>query len=560
MSFYSCFKYILGLPTATLQSVVRGALAESETTGVPLGFSAPGVPIADGLTADVEAMVTDLDSVVIGVPGTGLDLTMGLSMRLDVEVVEMPALDPIQYELALTLPGEFGREEPSGSDPPQLIIHFPSVSPGDLGLVIDGGEILLTGDLLQPLIDDAVAANPDVLGVKVETGVEVPSRGEANVFSEIFHDDPTAPDFRGRITGSMSDPAVLQLVIPGRLRVIQINQPPLIDSEMTITVDVPVERDEAAGEIRVRFDQVTTGDVAVTFDPALSAIERPFAESRVKAEVATLLSAFDTATESIPTAGDLETLIGEEIAAFAQTQVIGFDMPAPADPEGVDISTFQPATHPGALLLQMEPLDDGTPCDGVDDFVTADGFSLVVARPALEPFLNQVRDEINGSSREIQGHTVRVTSITVDLRDPDSGGGPRGHMWVEGNADVEIDCWPDAGVDFWGPVFLSPRHELDGLHFDATTGEFGATDDTSCEDVDPDDVAALIESERFGPFSGLPTEFGGLGTVDLQVTSVEIFADGMRLDGTFALTTLSMMSIGSSRRRTFWAHEGAAGA
>ncbi|MEO1083166.1 MAG: hypothetical protein AAFY88_02885, partial [Acidobacteriota bacterium] len=162
--------------------------------------------------------------------------------------------------------------------------------------------------------------------------------------------------------------------------------------------------------------------------------------------------------------------------------------------------------------------------------------------------------------REIQGHTVTVTSISADLHDPGSHGVDPGHLWIEGNADVEIDCWPDAGVDFWGPVFLTPRHEPDGLYFDASTGEFGAEDDTSCEDVEPDDVAALIDSERFGPFDGLPTTFGGIGEVDLQVTAVEIFAAGMRLHGTFALTTLTMLSLASPLRRTFWAHEGAAGA
>ncbi|MEM1177719.1 MAG: hypothetical protein AAGM22_05210 [Acidobacteriota bacterium] len=559
MSFHSCYRYVLGLPTSTLESMVVGALSEDETAGVPAQFTRPGVAIGDGLTANVTASITDPESATLEVPGTDVDLTLGLNMRLEVEVVEMPALDPIEYALAFTMPGEFGRREPPG-EAPELMIHFPSVAAADLNLAVSGGDIVLSGELLQPLIDAAIAANPDVLGVKVKAGVSIPPSDTGSVFSEIFHDDPGAPDFRGRITGSMPDPSTLELLIPGHLRVIVLGSPPIIDSDMAITVAVPVERDDAAGELRVRFDQVTSSSVTVVFSPSLSALHRPFAEAEVKGEVAATLSAFDTETQAIPTAPDLTSMIADELAAYAQDFVVAYDMPQPADPESIDISTFEPATQAGALLLLLEPLGDATPCDAVDPFVGSDGFSLVLSEPAVRPFLQQVRDTVEGSSREIQGHTVRVTSISATLSDPDPAHDPaRGHLWIEGNADVEIDCWPDAGVDFWGPVYLAPRHQPDGLYFDATTGEFGAEDDTSCEDVDPNDVAALIDSERFGPFDGLPTEFGGVGAVDLEVMTVDIFAAGMVLHGSFALTTLTQLSAGLAERRTFWAHEGAAG-
>ncbi|MEO1088053.1 MAG: hypothetical protein AAFY88_27790, partial [Acidobacteriota bacterium] len=244
MSFHSCHRYVFGLPTSTLEGMVRGALAEDETAGVSLTFTSDGVPIGGGLTANVTASVTETENATLEVPGTDLDLFLGLAMRLEVEVVEMPALDPIEYQVGLEIPGEFGRREEPGVAP-ELIIHFPLPPEVDLGVDVTGGEILLTGDLLQPLIDAAVAANPDLLGPKESNFGFVP------VTTEIFHDDPGAPGFRGRITGAMPDAETLVLTIPGSILA------PLIDSDMTVTAAVPVVTDDDAGELRVHFDQVT---------------------------------------------------------------------------------------------------------------------------------------------------------------------------------------------------------------------------------------------------------------------------------------------------------------
>ena len=97
MSFSSCYKYILGLPTATLVKILRGAIAEGETAGMALTFTQDDVPIAGDLTADVEGRVVDEDDHPASLDLTADDLGVELHLRLRVEVTinEISNLDAI---------------------------------------------------------------------------------------------------------------------------------------------------------------------------------------------------------------------------------------------------------------------------------------------------------------------------------------------------------------------------------------------------------------------------------------------------------------------------------
>lgn len=557
MSFASCFRYVLGLPPATLTELLRATIAEGETAGLDLTFVREDQPIGDGsLTADITATLVDEEPrrATLHLPGDPLAVALDLRMRIEVAVQELE-LDVIEYLADFQLLGVFRRDEPS--DGPTLVMEFAATNAGNLGLAVSGGAIPIGSALVESYVDDLVAADPTLVEPAVENE-NIPTIGEVQVTTQMFHDDPGDPDFRGRITASLPDDTTVRLAIPGHLRMVTISST-LADTDMTIAVDIAVAQSD--GELRVLTSGVQAADVSVTFgsiNPLYELGLRPIVQQRV----AERFQAQSDLVQELPADAELAELIATEIVSYAHSQSWKlFDPQPPAADDDIDLTSFVPATIGStALALQLEPLDDGTPCDAVDDFVRPDGFSMAIAAIAVRPLLDDVVSQNEGLTRSIQGHDVTVVGISAELADPGAHGQDRGHLWIEGNADVAIDCWPDAGVEFWGPVFLTPVNELDGaVSFDADTGEFGAEDDTSCEDVNPDDIAALIDDQSFR-YQRLPTEFGGVGTLQLTVDQVEIFAAGMRLFGGLAITTLSTLGAGSKRRkRAFWGHEAAAG-
>lgn len=328
MSFSSCYRFLLGLPTATLVELLRGAIAEGETAGVALTFREENVDVGDGLTATVEARVIDEPErrASLRLTATELEAVLELRARAEVTVDQLPSLDPLVYVVDFELPGVFTRDT-SEADP-RLVIEFPAVTEGDLALAVSGGEIQVSDDLIEEFVGDAIAADPALLGPNVETGVSVPTGGTAMVTSEIYDDEPGTPGYRGHITGSMAGPTTLELSMPGHIRAETINEV-IVDTDMTITVSIAVEQTD--DEIIVRLSDVQQADVSVSF-VSISPLYAAFVEARIKQEVAEAFQGYEDAPQPIPDADVVESRIAAALVGFSTELEIPVFTPRPRPP------------------------------------------------------------------------------------------------------------------------------------------------------------------------------------------------------------------------------------
>ena len=210
------------------------------------------------------------------------------------------------------------------------------------------------------------------------------------------------------------------------------------------------------------------------------------------------------------------------------------------------------------LALQLEPLGDGTPCDVPDVFARATGFSVAVAAVRVNEELEALENDNEGSVREMQGHDVTLSRLELSLADAGDHGQAAGHVWVDGMATASVDCWADPDVDFEGPVTLVPSLDPDGtIKVTADAGTFTA-DDPCCADVDPQDIADVIEGDS-RPIGNLPTNFSGVGQLALTVDACDISTAGIVIHGGLTVVTNSQLHAGAKQRRAYWFTEPAGG-
>jgi hypothetical protein len=432
----------------------------------------------------------------------------------------------------------------------QLVLAFPGVTAASLNLAIAGGEILLSPGLVEPAVHDAYDSDP-TLAHTVEAGVPFP--GEATgalVTTDVYDDDPLDPGFRGAISVTVTDPTELVIHMPGHFKIQGIST---IYVNTDMNVDIRVGVTQTDGELRVELSNVASGDVTVTF--ASSTIyDIPAKISQVGP-----LPDHDI-VQTMPTSAEIRDAMADRLVELAG----GLEMPVftPEPPTGaddIDLTTFVATTVAQAVLaLQLEPRNDGTVCDTPDVFAGTTGFAIAVADVEVNRMLEPIVEGAKGD-RTVEGYDMTVHDLTATLSDPGTHGEARGHIWIEGGTEVHVDCWFDPDIDFWGPVFLVPEMDADGrIVFRADAGGFGA-DDPCCADVDPAQIAALIEGEQSAPVL-LPRNFSGVGELSLGVTGAEIFAAGVVVQGTLdVLTTHALKASGVGRKMRFWASEPAAG-
>ena len=547
MSLTSCYRYILELPRSTLNDFLRAALSESDGAA---SQQWTGVPVAPGYTADVAVRPTDLDTNPPTLDLTPVDLgaLLHLRMRLEVDVVELPALAPIVYTLAFDLPGAFAKD---ASVPPKLLLSFPGVNAASLNLSISGGEITLAPELIEPRIHELYDADP-ALGhtellnqpwVDLGTGQNT----TVKITMDIYDDEPGSAGFRGAITVDVPSPALIVLHMPGHLKVQGISTA-YMNTDLTVDVNVPVQQSD--GQIAARLSQVTSADVTVTFTSS-SIYDLP-AATVMRGQMAARISAMGDIVQSLPTTAELRALIEGRLVAMAGT--LSFPLFTPQAPGGageIDLTTFVPTTVAQQVLaLQLEPLADGTPCDTPDVFARASGFSIAVSAGRVNEELEGLESDNEGTVREMQGHNVTLSSLELTLAE--------GHIQVNGMATAEVDCWADPEVNFAGPVTLKPSLEPDGtIKVSADAGTFTA-DDPCCADVDPQDIADVIEGDSRA-IGNLPTNFAGVGQLNLSVDACDIHLAGIVIHGGVTVTTTRQMHAGAKQRRAYWFTEPAGG-
>ena len=563
MSLTSCYRYILELPVNTLSSMLRAALGESDPAHIMISRHWDNIAIG-GNHANVDVRPTDLDThpPTMVLTATDLGLTLHLRMRVEIKVIELPNLDLIVYTLEFDLPGSFLKD---ASAPPKLVMQFPAVTAPDLNLAITGGQIVLTPELVEPRIHEIYDSDPS-MGHEVLNGqpwVKTDfTTTTVQVITDIYDDTPGDMGFRGAITVEVPSPTTIVIVMPGHIRVQGISGPPFVNSHMTLRITVGVEMDVTAGTIRVKLSAVQQADVAVAFDLADTATTpaQYITEATVGLQigVADKINNFPDYVQHIPTAAEVRTLIEARLIDLAHELVIPiFPTAAPAAGE-VDLTTFVPTTvAQQALALQLEPLSDGTPCDAPDVFSQADGFSIAISAVEVNAILQPILAG-NLGDRHAAGYDMTVNHLNGTLSNADEHGQTAGHIWIQGDTDVHVDCWPDPNVAFEGPVFLSPSMDVDGkLVFTAHAGGFTA-DDPCCGDVNPADIAALIEGDQSTPVK-MPTDFANIWHATLGVTDAVISSAGVVVHGTLTVVTSSALHASAIRKTLYWFNEMAGG-
>jgi len=213
------------------------------------------------------------------------------------------------------------------------------------------------------------------------------------------------------------------------------------------------------------------------------------------------------------------TLIQAEAAGYLQPRTFPFYTPRSGD-EDVTLSTpvgfLLVATDTLAVLMNRRT---GTEADDVapDDFRGADLLALALSRTVLDENIAQaIADEFPGLASG--GHRIEtdegdatLESLTVTPSDPGTHDESEGHLWVSGEAEVHIDCWPDPDVSFDGPIFLrldvtETETECSAV-FEAEMGDFDAGQ--SCCDVFVDLIIPIVGWIMLGVIEHMIDKVGG---------------------------------------------------
>jgi hypothetical protein len=556
MSLTSCYRYILEIPTATLTSILQAALSESDAAGINISQTWENVSIGM-YTATVTASPDDFTTHPSTMELTAVDLEVivHLQMRLEVEINELPELDKIIYHLNFELHGLFFK---NADVPPKLLIHFPSVTAASLNLTVTGGAITLTPALIEPRIHALYDADPS-LGHNVQFNVPWPPGPDPNVMitTDIFDDTPGDPGFRGAITVSVPDQTHVVIHMPGHFKIQGLDpSDPYVNTDMTIDITVTVEHLD--GILRVKLSTITAASVDITF--VNTTIYDIGTKPILKNQIAAKLSAMGDQEQTFPNNAEVSAMIQDRVIEFANGLEIPIFTPQPpADPAQIDLTNFVPTTIEAKVLaLQLTPLEDGTVCDMPIVFSEETGFALAISAVEANKIIKPIVDN-NIGDHHISGYDMTVNSLSAVLHDPDGHDGAKGHIWIDGEVEVHVDCWFDPTIAFWGPIYLNPIKNPDQtVAFTADAGSFGA-DDPCCADVDPAQIADLIEGTQSTTFA-LPSNFSGVGTLQIEITSAEIFAAGIIVHGTFDVMTNLETHTNSLEKTLYWFSDRAGGA
>lgn len=275
-----------------------------------------------------------------------------------------------------------------------------------------------------------------------------------------------------------------------------------------------------------------TGSVSITFgtQPALPALatQVQFDSSHPAAGpiatalgplVNSTLAGFGTITEPWFTEIEARALIAQEAANYLRDLRFPLYTPRsgdPAFPLETPIGFLLVAENTLAILLNRRSgsaVDDTAP----DNFRGNNLLALAVGRAMLDRVIaDSISDEFPGVNNG--GEKITTDEGTADLKelsvtpsDPGTHGEAEGHLWFEGEAEVEIDCWPDPDVTFDGAIFLrldvTETETECSAEFVVEVGDFDAGQ--SCCDVFIDIIIPIVGWIMLGVIESMIDDVGG---------------------------------------------------
>lgn len=278
-------------------------------------------------------------------------------------------------------------------------------------------------------------------------------------------------------------------------------------TDTTITVDMTTEPTPAAlaTVVTLDTDSVVKSAVISTLTP----------------QVRNALAAFGVLTAPAYGTTAAEASIRSEIAAYLKPLTFGLFTPRSSE-DGVVLSTpvgfLLVATETLAILMTRRtggPADDVAPDDfrGTKDVALAVGRDCVVEK--CEGVILDAFPGVNGGGgyefNRPEGNATLNNVHAAPENDGAHGKNP-GHLWVTGDAEVHIDCWPDPDVTFSGPVFIDATQFPDDpagcrLELQPRAGEFDVGE--SCCDVLIDILIPVVGWIMLAVVESLIDEIGG---------------------------------------------------
>lgn len=278
-------------------------------------------------------------------------------------------------------------------------------------------------------------------------------------------------------------------------------------TDTTITVDMSVEPAPAAlaTVVELDVDNPARGPVIAALRP----------------RVILAVNAFGVLSAPAYSAGAADETIRSEVAAYLRPLRFGLFTPRSSEPGVVLSSPVGFLLVGSGTLAVLMTRRHGGPADDVapDDFRGARDVALAVGREFVvekcEAIIQERFPGVNGGGGFLfQRDEGEATLKTVHAVPEDDGGHGKnpGHLWVTGEAEVHIDCWPDPDVTFSGPVFVDATPHPDDpdgcwLELQPRAGEFDVGE--SCCDVLVDILIPVVGWIMLAVVESLIDEVGG---------------------------------------------------
>lgn len=330
----------------------------------------------------------------------------------------------------------------------------------------------------------------------------------------------------------------------------------VVRTDTTISVNMGTEPADPALKTQVELDNA---------HPA-----RPTVISNLQPMIVSTLAGYGTVTQPAMSESAAREILKQEIAEYLKVRKYPVYSPQSGDP------SITLSTPVGFLLVADRVLsilitrrDSSVSDQAPDNFLGSNQLALAVGEPKVREQIDAAIEEefpdLDSGGQEINTDEGSATlkSLNVALANAGEHDQSRGHLWVTGEAEVHIDCWPDPDVSFEGPIFINATPtEVEGqcgLNVQAEAGDFDI--DQSCCDVLLDLIIpivgwimlAIIEStidsvggELIEEIAGsqsravapIPPVVNGIAEVTACLTGVMVTSQGFIFPGTISIRRL----------------------
>jgi hypothetical protein len=435
-----------------------------------------------------------------------------------VEIAEAP--DPALSRITLSSTASFlGRLDTWDDDAgePVLGITFDDITPG--GVAVEGltGVPTIGADQFLNAIHSKYLLIPHRYTAPAGAGDAVLLLYDGTRDVSLVPPHPTSASITASLVSDGGD-EYLKVVAP-----LHVHAPTpygVYDSFGTVTFWRKVTRTATTVSVAMGTEPtVATLATTVAFDTA--SYLRDGVTAQLKPKVVTAIGAYGLLSAPAYTQAAAEERITAEIADYLRPLRFGLFTPRSNEP-GVVLSSpvgfLLVASETLAVLITRRhggPADDVAPDDfrGSNDVAQAVGRECVIAKS--DAIILARFPGVNGGDGyvfEREEGTATLKTVHAAPENDGAHGKNPGHLWVTGEAEVHIDCWPDPDVSFSGPVYIDATEHPDDpegcwLELQPRAGEFDVSE--SCCDVLVDILIPVVGWIMLAVVESLIDEIGG---------------------------------------------------